>query len=140
MTNQSPQAPNTFLTVMLFIIVLIISGAGIFAVIFIVSNNESEERIAESVRLSSYPAFCKGDIRISEGRENRKEITMADYNQIRNGMTYGQVNKIFGIESSCDEDKDKSVRVYSWRNSNGSYMRVTTNNNLVINKEQSGLK
>ena len=65
---------------------------------------------------------------------------MADYTQIRTGMTYGQVNKILGIESSCDEGKDKYVRVYSWRNLDRSYVRLTSNNNSVINREQSGLK
>ena len=140
MPNQSPKAPNTFLTIVLVIIVLVISGVGILAVLFIRSNSESEERIAESVRLSSFPAFCTGDIGFSGGGENRKKITMADYIQIHTGMAYGQVTKILGTESSCDEGKDKSVQVYSWRNSDGSYMQVTSNNNSVINKEQSGLK
>ncbi len=139
MTNQSPKTPNTLLTVILFIIVLTISGVGIFAVILIRSNNESEDRIAEQVRLAAFPAYCTGDVGFSRGGENRKKITIADYNQIRTEMSYGQVNKILGIESSCEESKDKSVRVYSWRNSDGSYMRVTSNNNSVINKEQSGL-
>ncbi|PZO36088.1 MAG: hypothetical protein DCF19_22545 [Pseudanabaena frigida] len=140
MPNQSPKTPSTLLTVILIIIVLIISGIGILAAILIRSNNESEDRIAEEVRLAAFPAYCTGDIGFSKGGENRKKITMADYNQIRTGMSYGQVNKILGTESSCEEGKDKSVRAYSWRNSDGSYMRVTSNNNSVINKEQSGLK
>ncbi len=72
MSNQSPKAPNTFLTIILVIIVLVISGVGIFAIPFIRSNNESEERIAESIRLSSFPTFCTGDIGFS-GRGKSQE-------------------------------------------------------------------
>ncbi len=119
----------------ILLIITLISGLGIFAFFAIESNNHMEQELAEYNRLNSFPV-CNG----AKQSEYRKKIAIADYSKIHTGMAYWEIYEILGNESSCDENKDKSVRVYLWRNPDTSYVRVTLKHNSAIAKEQSGLK
>jgi len=76
-------------------------------------------------------------------------ITLDEYNQIKNGMSYQQVVSIIGVEGeSISENsmdgipgvmKSVSTKAYLWQNSDGSNMMVMFQNNKMIQKSQFGL-
>lgn len=69
-------------------------------------------------------------------------VTKAEYDQIREGMTYEQVRSIIGAtgeELSRSDLAGFTTIMYSWSNSNGSNMNAMFQNNRLINKAQFGL-
>ena len=79
-----------------------------------------------------------------------KQFTMSQYMDIRDGMTYEQVKEITATDGKKvnrshiineEEGIDILMVSYSWENPDGSYMVITfLDNNIVIRKEQLGLK
>jgi hypothetical protein len=79
-----------------------------------------------------------------------RHFTISQYMDIRDGMTYEQVKEITATDGKKvnrshiineEEGIDILMVSYSWENPDGSYMVITfLDNNIVIRKEQSGLK
>ena len=80
------------------------------------------------------------------GVSNKSEyITMEEYNQIENGMTYEEVKEIVGSNgevSSTVSMNGTTVTIYTWYGNGvaGSNANVTFTNNEVTGKAQVGLK
>ncbi|MCE5197741.1 MAG: hypothetical protein ABFD54_12825 [Armatimonadota bacterium] len=71
-----------------------------------------------------------------------KVVTIGEYNQVRTGMTTGEVESIVGSsgeEAASGGDCENHCRIVSWQNSDGSNMIVTFQNGAVSDKAQSGL-
>jgi hypothetical protein len=69
-------------------------------------------------------------------------VTQAQYDQIREGMTYEQVRNVIGTdgqELSRSNLAGYSTVMYSWTNSNGSNMNAMFQNDRLINKAQFSL-
>jgi hypothetical protein len=76
-------------------------------------------------------------------RERGQVVTLANYMQIENGMTYEQVKGIIGIageEISSSNLAGYSTVMYSWKNRNGSNMNAMFQNDLLVTKAQFGLR
>jgi hypothetical protein len=88
--------------------------------------------IGQSGRISlPQPAFAPPPI-----------VTKAEYDQIREGMTYEQVRSIIGApgeEISRSDLAGFTTVMYSWTNANGSNMNAMFQNNRLVNKAQFGL-
>lgn len=70
-------------------------------------------------------------------------ITMAKYNQIKNGMKHSEVVEILGEEgtemSNSEIGKYKTV-TYKWEGENFSYIILTFQNDKLMFKSQANLK
>ncbi len=70
-------------------------------------------------------------------------VTLAEYEQIREGMTYEQVRGIIGApgqELSRSDLAGYTTVMYSWSNPNGSNMNAMFQNGGLVNKAQFGLR
>jgi hypothetical protein len=70
-------------------------------------------------------------------------VTQAQYDRIRDGMSYEQVLDVIGTdgqELSRSNMAGYSTVVYSWTNPNGSNMNAMFQNDRLINKAQFGLR
>lgn len=70
-------------------------------------------------------------------------VTLAEYEQIREGMTYEQVKTIIGTpgqELSRSDLAGYTTVMYSWSNTNGSNMNAMFQNGRLVNKAQFGLR
>jgi hypothetical protein len=70
-------------------------------------------------------------------------VTLAEYEQIRDGMTYFQVTAIIGAggqEMSRSDLAGYTTVMYGWSNSNGSNMNAMFQNGRLVNKAQFGLR
>jgi hypothetical protein len=70
-------------------------------------------------------------------------VTQAQYDRIREGMTYEQVLDVIGTdgqELSRSNMAGYSTVMYSWTNPNGSNMNAMFQNDRLINKAQFGLR
>jgi len=69
-------------------------------------------------------------------------VKKADYDRLKEGMSYSQIRSIIGVEgeelSRSDVAGFKTI-MYSWKNANGSNMNVMLQNDRLINKAQYGL-
>lgn len=69
-------------------------------------------------------------------------VTLGEYNQIREGMSYEDVRRIIGAsgeELSRSNIAGYITVMYSWANSDGSNMNAMFQNNRLISKAQLGL-
>jgi len=69
-------------------------------------------------------------------------VTMAEYQQISDGMTYDEVTAIIGApgkELSSSNVAGYSTVMYMWSNEGGSNMNAMFQNGKLINKAQMGL-
>ena len=69
-------------------------------------------------------------------------VTKAEYDLIREGMTYEQVTQIIGAsgeEQSRSDLAGFTTVMYSWMNSNGSNMNAMFQNGGLVQKAQFGL-
>lgn len=64
-------------------------------------------------------------------------ITLSQFNQVQNGMTYAEVVAIFGREGQLLANS--RVPAYVWHNTNGSLVRVIFSGDRVAEKEQQRL-
>jgi hypothetical protein len=101
--------------------------------------------VRKALRSAPRPAVQEQTQRPSE----RKIITLAQFNQIQNGMKYEQVVGILGEEGSLEGEQKETddfrneivLRQYSWKNGGvGGFMDVTFANGVVAMKTQYGLK
>lgn len=79
----------------------------------------------------------------SMGRSEPPVVTLAEYEQVREGMTYEQVRDIIGAsgqELSRSDIAGYTTVMYSWSNSNGSNMNAMFQNGRLVNKAQFGLR
>jgi cytochrome c biogenesis factor len=70
-------------------------------------------------------------------------VTLAEYEQVREGMSYQEVSGIIGAagqELSRSELAGYVDVVYSWSNENGSNMNAMFQNGKLVNKAQYGLR
>jgi len=70
-------------------------------------------------------------------------VTLAEYEQIRDGMRYEQVRTIIGApgeELSRSDVAGYTTVMYSWSNPNGSNMNAMFQNGRLVNKAQFGLR
>lgn len=78
------------------------------------------------------------------GRDNGVEITLAEFDQIENGMTLAQVEEIVGGEGALMSSAGTGqfrTEIYSWDGSGslGANANVTFQNEQVVGKAQVGL-
>jgi hypothetical protein len=80
--------------------------------------------------------------------EPRDIVTLAEYNQVQNGMTYEQVVQIVGFEGTFDgeervtDDSGRPVRLtaYTWKNGSfGGYMNTVFQDGRLVMKDQHAL-
>jgi hypothetical protein len=80
--------------------------------------------------------------------ESREQITVAEYNQVQNGMTYEQVVQIVGFEGTLDgeervtDDSGRAARLtaYTWKNGSfGGYMNTVFQDGRLVMKDQYAL-
>lgn len=80
--------------------------------------------------------------------EPREKVTLAEYNQMQNGMTYEQVVQIVGFEGTFDgeervtDDYGRGVRLttYTWKNGAfGGYMNTVFHDGRLAMKDQYAL-
>jgi len=79
----------------------------------------------------------------SIGRSEAPVVTLAEYEQVREGMTYEQVRSIIGTpgqELSRSDLAGYTTVMYSWSNPNGSNMNAMFQNGRLVNKAQFGLR
>lgn len=70
-------------------------------------------------------------------------VTLAEYEQIKEGMTYAQVTSLIGApgqEMSRSDLAGYTTVMYSWSNHNGSNMNAMFQNGGLVNKAQFGLR
>ncbi|MDT8321559.1 MAG: hypothetical protein RQ826_13620 [Xanthomonadales bacterium] len=70
-------------------------------------------------------------------------VTLAEYKQIQEGMTYERVQAIVGVageELSRSDVASYTTVMYSWSNPNGSNMNAMFQNGTLVNKAQFGLR
>ena len=70
--------------------------------------------------------------------EDARSVTMDEYRQIRDGMTYEQVRKIIGFDGTKISGSG-SIVVRSWLNADASSAWVTFEDGRVTAKAQAGL-
>lgn len=77
-------------------------------------------------------------------KEDKCYITLAEFNEIKNGMTYEQVKDIVGCDGTVNSDTEvmgSKMTIYSWYGKDGiSNANVNIQNGKLINKTQIGLK
>lgn len=76
-------------------------------------------------------------------------VTLDEFNQISNGMSYSQVVSIVGAEGSLASSNymdgvpgvmgSIDTRAYMWRNNDGSNMMCMFQNDRMMTKAQAGL-
>jgi hypothetical protein len=70
------------------------------------------------------------------------QVTKADLDAIRTGMTYEQVRGMIGVageEQSRSDLGGYRTIMYGWKNANGSNMNAMFQNNQLVSKAQFGL-
>lgn len=70
-------------------------------------------------------------------------VTLGEYEQIREGMTYQEVSGVIGAagqELSRSDVAGYATVMYSWSNENGSNMNAMFQNGKLVNKAQYGLR
>lgn len=77
-------------------------------------------------------------------------ISKAQYDQITDGMSYSEVAKIVGKEGTESASStvpgvpgfsgETKIKMYAWKNSNGSNALLTFQNDKLTMKAQAGLK
>ncbi|MBS5166279.1 MAG: DUF3862 domain-containing protein [Butyricicoccus pullicaecorum] len=77
--------------------------------------------------------------------DDAEYITLDEYNQIQNGMTYDQVVEIIGSSGSSAAESgvnDYTIKIYTWYGNGiaGSNANVTFTNGTVSAKAQVGLE
>ena len=93
-------------------------------------------------------ATTASEISASSGKAADTHITIAEYKQIKNGMTYDQAKQIIGsggqnVFESGDKGTNSYQISYMWLGENGGEATIsfTGKNKLVVQlKSQSGLK
>jgi hypothetical protein len=69
-------------------------------------------------------------------------VTMAEYQQVSDGMSYAEVTAIIGSpgqELSSSNVAGYSTVMYMWSNAGGSNMNAMFQNDKLVNKAQMGL-
>ena len=82
---------------------------------------------------------------VSGVSDKSEYITMEEYNQIDNGMTYEEVTEIIGSQGSLSSTvtaNGTTIEIYTWYGDGvaGSNANVTFTNDSVTGKAQVGLK
>jgi hypothetical protein len=75
----------------------------------------------------------------SDGEHSSPKVTLAKFNQVRDGMTLREVEAILGPGHAPNNVVEGSGS-YTWRNQDGSSMNVGIHKGRVIGKDQWGLK
>lgn len=77
----------------------------------------------------------------------RPAVSLIEYRQVEQGMTYGEVREIVGTAGEVVESGGAQVGLlrvdavaYVWRNRTGGEMRVAFVNGKVVAKSQRGLR
>jgi hypothetical protein len=121
---------TTLMVIGLGVVALFLIGVGIG-----ISKGKSESTQAQIVITPSAPA---------EEQAVPKEITMAQYKTLRDGMTYKQVVKILGREGeeiSSDSAGGMKCSMYQWANPDSiANMNATFMNGRLNGKAQLGFK
>lgn len=105
------------------------------------SDETSDEDEIESS--NEGPALDEPEEEPAAEEEEDSEVTKAEYDQIKNGMSYKEVVSIIGFEgeeNSQNEIAGTKTIMYTWMNDNGSNMNAMFQNDKLIQKAQFGLK
>ncbi len=100
-------------------------------------------RSSETGTNSPTPNSTPSETNISTPPPNNSSITMAKYNQVKNGISYDDAVKILGGEgneiSNSEIGKYKTA-TYKWDGENYSYIILTFQNDKLMFKAQGNLK
>lgn len=69
--------------------------------------------------------------------QHRPTFTLSEYNRIKIGMSQEKVELI--LRPGVEESRTDSQTVFSWKNLDGSYIRVSFKDGKVLSKKQDGL-
>jgi len=108
-------------------------------------NSVIDDRIDQvNDRLSNLRSGLTGERPRRNSRRNAPQIvTLSEYHQISDGMSYEQVKRIIGDpgkEMSRSDIAGYTTIMYSWSNSGGSNMNAMFQNDKMVNKAQFGLR
>jgi hypothetical protein len=92
---------------------------------------------AASATSPAAEAFASG-LAAAEQAEDARTVTMAEYKDVKNGMSLSTVQQIVGFEGE-ESSSSGDYEMWSWANSDGSNMLVTFRRNKVQSKAQAGL-
>jgi hypothetical protein len=88
-------------------------------------------------------AGSSGTNSVDKGGDSEADLTLAKYNQIKNGMSLGDVQEIVGSDgkevSSSEIGKYKTV-TQKWDGENYAYIICTFQNDKLMFKSQGGIK
>lgn len=79
----------------------------------------------------------------AKSSDKTASLTMNDYNQLKNGMSKSEVEKILGGEGeqvSSSEIGKYKIETYKWQGENFSFIIITFRNDKVFSKSQANLK
>jgi len=107
------------------------------------NSNQSNPNLPTPT-LSASPTPDIG-LKIEPNTENPSStiMTLAKFNQIQNGMTITQVQKLIGNEGKLlgsSSSGNITGKVFWWQNPEGSNALVEFKNDQVVSKSQAGLK
>lgn len=110
---------------------------------FLESDEAYEERVQRDIQkiVEQYKKDPFGAI--SSRSSDPPVVTLTEYEEIREGMTYEQVKGIIGApgqELSRSDFSGYTTVMYSWTNPNGSNMNAMFQNGRSVRKAQFGLR
>jgi hypothetical protein len=108
------------------------------------SNNTNTSNKATKEKV---PATQNKENKTTQPAKNSPKISKAEFNQLKNGMTYDEVVKIIGskgelLSSSGQKGTDTYTTIYSWdgEGSLGANANVTFQGGKLISKAQFGVQ
>ena len=114
----------------------LVCGGGIFSYY---ANNLN----AANALVSNVQPVNKNAAPINQNKKSNSEPTLADYNQIKNGMSYKQVEVVIGspgTEMSSTEYGEYKTQTYKWDGENYAMLYAVFQNDKLISKTQNNLK
>ena len=129
--NKGSAAGKSF-----FIFLIIILCGILFSIIYVNFSSDNKKTFKSEFTTPSTSMESDDDL---------EYITLAEYNSIKNGMTYDEVVKLIGSEGTSISESsvgNVSITIISWYGNgfNGSNANVTFTNNKVTGKAQIGLE
>ena len=102
-------------------------------------NTQSNQPVANSTPLTANTTTAPG----SPTNGKQSSLTMEQYNQVKNGMTYQEAVAAVGSEGtevSSTEISGYKTATYKWEGENYSFIFLTFQNDKLISKTQTNLK
>ena len=102
-------------------------------------NTESNQPVANSTPFATNTTTVPN----LPTNDKKSSLTIAQYNQVKNGMTYQETVDAIGSEGtevSSTEISGYKTATYKWEGENYSFIFLTFQNDKLISKTQTNLK